>query len=105
MFFVQMRINHMNILAKRKKTELASKRMIDITTAIGIPMELILSYDIRQENDLFDQNGLIKGAQKIVLIQQLEICLTDNKELIYQYQNLELLLILWLSSKRSSFRD
>ena len=100
-----MRINHMNILAKRKKTELASKRMIDITTAIGIPMELILSYDIRQENDLFDQNGLIKGAQKIVLIQQLEICLTDNKELIYQYQNLELLLMLWLSSKRSSFRN
>ena len=29
----------MNIMAKRKKTELASKKMIDITKAIGMPME------------------------------------------------------------------
>ena len=79
--------------------------MIDITKAIGIPMKSKLPYDITQENYLFDQNGLIKSAQKIVLIQQLEMCLTNNKELIYQYQNLELLLMLCLSSKRSSFRD
>ena len=36
----------MNIMAKRKKTELASKKMIDITKAIGIPMESKLPYDI-----------------------------------------------------------
>ena len=62
----QMGRNHMKIMAKRKKTELASKRMIDITTAIGIPMESILPYDITQENYLSDQNGLIKKAQKFL---------------------------------------
>ena len=73
-----MRKNYMNIIAKRKKNELASKRMIDITTAIGIPMESILPYDITQESYLFHQNGLIKSAQKIVLIQELEMCLTNT---------------------------
>ena len=90
---------------KKKKAELAYKTKIDITKTRGIPIESILPYDITQENYFFDQNGLKKKGSKSALIQKLEMCLTDNKKSTYQDQNLELLLMLWLSSERSSFRN
>ena len=46
-----------------------------------------------------------KKGSKSALIQNLEMSLTDNKKSIYQDQNLELLLMLWLSFERSSFRN
>ena len=90
---------------KKKKAELAYKTKIDITKTRGIPIESILPYDITQENYFFDQNGLKKKGSKSALIQKLEMCLTDNKKSTYQDQNLELLLMLWLSSEKSIFRN